>query len=92
VARLVLYYVAVCILVFGLESVTYSNVVFMEGSIRQCSLADLVLYCVTVFILVLGFECLMVSSFFVYGRKYQRVQFGRVSVILCDNMYIGIGF
>ena len=38
---LVLYCVTVCILVFGVESVTFSNAVFMEGSDRQCSVAHL---------------------------------------------------
>jgi len=47
VARLVLYCVTVCILVFGVECVTYSNVVFMEGTDRECSVAVLALYCVT---------------------------------------------
>ena len=37
----------------GVECVTVSNVVFMEGTDRQCSVAQLVLYCVTVCILVL---------------------------------------
>ena len=43
-------------------SVTYSNVVFMEGTDRQCSVARLVLYCVTVCILVFSVECVTVSS------------------------------
>jgi len=40
----------------GVECVTVSSVVFMEGTDRQCSVARLVLYCVTVCILglVLG--------------------------------------
>ena len=37
----------------GVECVTVSSVVFMEGTDRQCSVAWLVLYCVTVCILVL---------------------------------------
>jgi len=49
----VLYFVTVYILVFSVECVTYSSVVFMEGTDRQCSVARLVLYCVTVCILVL---------------------------------------
>jgi len=53
----VLYCVTVCILVLGVECVTYSNVEFMAGTDRQCSVARLVLYCVTVCILVLGVEC-----------------------------------
>jgi len=58
----VLHYVAVCMLVFGFECVIYSNVVFMEGRVRQCSVAGLVLYCETVCILILGFECLTISK------------------------------
>ena len=46
-----------CILVLGVECVTVSSVVFMEGTDRQCSVARLVLYCVTVCVLVLGVEC-----------------------------------
>ena len=34
-----LYCVTVCILVFGAEFVTVSNVVFMEGTERECSVA-----------------------------------------------------
>ena len=37
----------------GVECVMVSNVVFMEGTDRQCSVAQLVLYCVTVCTLVL---------------------------------------
>jgi len=38
----VLYCVTVCILVLGVECVTVSSVVFMEGADRQCSVARLV--------------------------------------------------
>jgi len=41
VARLVLYCLTLCIFVLGFECVTYSNVVFMEGTDRQCSVARL---------------------------------------------------
>ena len=47
-AGLVLYYVTVCKLVFGVESVTVSKVVFMEVRDKECSVARFVLYCVTV--------------------------------------------
>ena len=50
------YIVVMCVRIFigiGVECVTYSSVVFMEGTDRQCSVARLVLYCVTVCILVL---------------------------------------
>jgi len=40
------------------ECVTYSNIVFMEGTDTQCSVARLLLYCVTVCILVLGVSVL----------------------------------
>ena len=40
-ARLVLYCVTVCIMVLGVECVTVSSVVFMEGTDRQCSVAGL---------------------------------------------------
>ena len=45
----------------GVECVTYSSDVFMEGTDRQCSVARLVLYCVTVYIGI-GVECVTVSS------------------------------
>ena len=48
--------VHVRILVLGVECVTISNVEFMEGKERQCSVAGLVLNCVTVCILVFGVE------------------------------------
>ena len=46
----------------SVECVTVSNVVFMEGTDRQCSVAGLLLYCVIVCVLVLGVECVTVSS------------------------------
>ena len=49
--------VTVCILVFGVECVSVSNVVFIEGTDNECSVAWLVLYCVTVCILVFSDEC-----------------------------------
>ena len=57
-----MYCVTVCILVLCVECVTVSNVVFMEGTGTECSVAQLVLYCVTVCILVLGVECVTVSN------------------------------
>jgi len=50
------------ILVFDVGCFMISNVVFMERTDRECSLAGLVLYCVTVCILVLGVECVTVSN------------------------------
>ena len=53
----VLYCVTLCILVLGVECVTVSSVVFMEGTDRQCSVARTFLYYVTVCILLFGVEC-----------------------------------
>jgi len=48
--------VTVSILVFGVDCVMYSNVIFMEGKDRQCCVVRLVLYCVRVCILIFGVE------------------------------------
>ena len=50
------------ILLFGFECFTVSNVVFIEGTVRQCSVAGLVLYCVTLCMLVYGFACITLSK------------------------------
>jgi len=64
VERLVLYCVTVYIyiLVMGVESVTFSNVVFEERTDRQCSVIWLLLYCVTLYILVLVVEDFIVRN------------------------------
>ena len=59
---IVLYCVTLCILVFDVECVMVNNVVFMEGTDRECSVACLVLYCVTLYILLFGVEWFTVSS------------------------------
>ena len=51
-----------CKLVLVVQCVTVTNVVFMEGTERQCSESRLVLYCVDVCILAIGFECVTVSN------------------------------
>jgi len=53
----------------GVECVTVSNDVFMEGKDRECSVAGLVLYCMRVCKLVFGVECVTVSNVvFMEGR------------------------
>jgi len=49
--------VTVCILVFGVECLTYSNVVFMEEKVRKCSFSEILVYCLTVCILVFAVVC-----------------------------------
>ena len=58
----VMYFVTVCKFLFAFECVAVSNVVFMEGTIRQSILSRLLLYCVTVCILVLVVVCVTFSN------------------------------
>jgi len=53
----------------GFECVTYSSVVFMEGTDRQCSVARLVLYCVTVCILLLVLSVLRSAVLCLWREK-----------------------
>ena len=76
------YCVTVCILVLGVECVTVSNDVFMEGKDRQCSVAGLVLYCMRVCKLVFGVECVTVSNVvFMEGTDTQCSVAGLVLIV-----------
>ena len=68
----VLYCVTLCILVFSVECVTVSNVVFIEGTTRKCRVTRLMLHCVWVYILVFGFECVMVSNILFMAGTYRE--------------------
>jgi len=66
----------------GFECVTVSNVVFMEGTDRQCSVAELLLYCMRVCKLVFGVECVTVSNVvFMEGTDTQCSVAGLVLIV-----------
>jgi len=64
----VLYCLRVCVLVFAFECFAVSNVVFVEGTYRQCNVSRLVLYSVRVCKLVLRVGCVNFSNVF-FGRS-----------------------
>ena len=77
----------------GVECVTVSSVVFMEGTDRQCSVARLVLHCVTVCILVLVFQCVTVSSVVLWKEQTDKLgccECWHTAVVLIPNY--GVSF
>ena len=70
------------------ECVTYSIVMYMEGTDKQCNLARLVHNCVTVCILVFSVRLCYGQQCSVCGRNREKVQCGRVKVLYCVTVCI----
>ena len=81
----VLYIVTLQKLAFVVVCITYSNVVFMEGTHRRCSVALSVLYFVTVYIFVVRVKCVTVNKFVFMERRESQCIVHIYNAVLCEE-------